>query len=189
MRELQAYLQSYFGADEEDIEKLISYFHPATLPKGGYFLKAGRVCDKFSFQRSGLLRVYASHGEKEVTQWISYRGNFITDLAGMIYNEPSRYNIQALTTCEFYTINKNDYNNLSKQMDKWAQLERVLITRCYAFLESRIFGLLSMTGEERYQSLFMQSPELFNEVPLKYLASMLGMTPESLSRIRKNTGV
>jgi len=164
---------------------LISYFHPTTLPKGDHYLKAGSVCNKLSFHISGLIRVYALHEDKEVTQWISYKGNMITDLGGLVFDEPCIYNMQALNQCELYTISKKDYNNLSKVISAWPQLERRLISRCFGFMEKRVFSLLSLTAEERYKYLFNQNPDLFTEVPLKYLASMMGMTPESLSRIRK----
>jgi CRP-like cAMP-binding protein len=184
MTELEPYLRSYMGVPEEDMHTLVSYFHPATLEKGEYFLKQGRICDKLSFHRSGLLRVYAPYGEKEVTQWISYTGNFITDLGGLVFDQPSKFNMRALTHCELFTISKRDYSNLSRVIPRWPALERALITHCFGFLETRIFALLSMSGEERYQYLQDQNPDLFNQVPLKYLASMMGMTPESLSRIR-----
>ena len=66
-----------------------------------------------------------------------------------------------------------------------ALLERTLVIRCFGFMESRVFSLLAMSGEERYAYLQEENPDLFDTVPLKYLASMMGMTPESLSRIRK----
>ncbi|WP_317046563.1 Crp/Fnr family transcriptional regulator [Adhaeribacter arboris] len=123
--------------------------------------------------------------EKEVTQWISTKGYFVTDLAGIIFHQPTRWNIQALTNCELYTIQKTDYNNLGQLIPEWHHLEKLFIARCFTFLEDRIFALLSMTAEERYRHLFKQSPELFNQVPLQYLASMMGMMPETLSRLRK----
>ena len=187
MTELEQYLRTYMGVSDEDMDALVSYFYPATLAKGEYFLKAGRICDKLSFQRSGLTRVFAPHGEKEVTQWISFKGTLLTDLGGLVCDEPSRCNIQALTHCEFYTIDKKDYINLAQAIPKWPALERLLMTRCFGFLETRIFSLLSMSGEERYRYLQAQNPDLFDQVPLKYLASMMGMTPESLSRIRKKS--
>lgn len=185
MTELEQYLRSYMGVSDEDMSILVSYFHPTSLEKGDFFLKAGRVCDKLSFHRSGLMRVFAAHGDKEVTQWISFKGNLIADLGGIICQEPSRFNVVALTHCELYTIDKKDYLQLPASVPKWPSLERVLITRCFGFMETRIFSLLSMSGDERYRYLQEQNPDLFNQVPLKYLASMMGMTPESLSRIRK----
>ncbi|HTI08595.1 MAG TPA: cyclic nucleotide-binding domain-containing protein [Puia sp.] len=188
MTELEQYLHTYMGIPDADMKNLVSCFRQDTLEKGDYFLKAGRVCQKLSFHRSGLLRVYASHGEKEITQWISFKGNFITDLSGIVCDEPSRFTIRALSHCELYTIDKKDYNNLSRVIDKWPLLERRLLTRCFGFLEARVFALLSMSAEERYKFLFSQNEELFVQVPLKYLASMMGITPESLSRIRKKMG-
>lgn len=177
------------GVSDEDMANLVSYFQPTSLDKGDFYLKAGRICDKLSFHRSGLLRVYATHGEKDVTQWISFRGTITTHLQGLLYDVPSPFNFQALTSCEFYTVKKNDYLNISRTVPKWPLLERMLITKCFGFLETRVFSLLSMTGDERYRYLQNTNPDLFDQVPLKYLASMMGMTPESLSRIRKkNTG-
>jgi hypothetical protein len=138
-----------------------------------------------SFHRSGLIRVYAPHKEKEVTQWISYKGNLIADVGGLICDQPSLFEMRALTECELYTIDKKDYLSLPRIIPRWPELERVLLARCFGFMEMRLFSLLSMSAEERYQYLQDQNPDLFNQVPLKYLASMMGMTPESLSRIRK----
>jgi len=187
MTELQQYLRSYMGVPEEDMQTLLSFFHRTTLEKGEYFLRAGRVCDKLSFQLSGLMRVFAVYGDKEITQWISYKGNLITDLGGLICEEPSRFTFQALTSCECYTIDKKDYLNLSQVIPRWPLMERLLITQCFRFMETRIFALLSMSAEERYRYLQEQNPDLFHSVPLKYLASMMGMTPESLSRIRNKS--
>lgn len=182
--ELQQYLRAHMGVTEEDMETLLSFFRLTTLEKGDYFLKAGRVCDKLSFHTVGLIRVFAQHEDKEITQWISYKGNFISDLGGIICDEPSRFSFQALTWCECYTIDKKDYLNLSQVIPRWPLMERLLITQCFRFMETRIFALLSMSAEERYRYLQEQNPDLFYSVPLKYLASMMGMTPESLSRIR-----
>lgn len=152
MTELEQYLNSYMGIDGNDMRALLSYFYPTSLSKGDYFLKAGRVCDKLSFHRSGLIRIYAPYKEKEVTQWISFKGNFLTDLSGIVCDEPCRFDIRALTYSELYTINKEDYNNLSRVIPQWPRLEKILLTRCFGFIESRIFGLLSMSAEEGINS-------------------------------------
>lgn len=184
MTELESYIKSYFGVTDEDLVAISNFFQPGTVLKGDFFLKAGRTCDRLSFQRSGLMRVFREAGDNEITQWISTKGYFITDLAGMLFNKPSRYNIQALTDCELYTISRDDYNNLGKLIPKWHELEKLFIANCFNALEERIFVLLSMTAEERFQQLFQNYNELFNQIPLKYLASMMGMTPETLSRLR-----
>lgn len=185
MTALSQYINSYFGVPQGDMEKIIPFFQRTTLAKGEYFLKAGRICDKLSFHTSGLLRIYAEAGDKEITQWISYEGYFITDLAGIIFDKPSKWNIVALADCEFYTINKKDYNNIGQHIPQWHLLEKLFIARCFTLLEDRVFNLLSMTAEQRYKSMQEQHGALFNQVPLQYLASMMGMTPETLSRLRR----
>ena len=185
MTELEKYIQSYFGISQEDLALVGALFKYQTLKKGDYFLKTGRVCDKLSFIQSGLLRIYVQTPDKEVTQWISTKGYFVTDLASLIFNTPARWTIQALTTVEIYTIDSQDYNRIGKLIPKWHELEKLFIARCFTILEDRIFTHLSMTAEERYHFFFERNKELFNQVPLQYIASMLGMTPETFSRIRK----
>lgn len=185
LTELAQYINGYFGVPKEEIAGITSFFQLTTLAKGEYFLKAGRICDKLSFHKSGLLRIYATTAEKEITQWISSQGYFVTDLAGIIFDKPSKWNIVALADCEFYTIDKKDYNNIGQHLPQWHLLEKLFIARCFNLMEDRVFNLLSMTAEQRYKAMQEQHGELFNQVPLQYLASMMGMTPETLSRLRR----
>jgi hypothetical protein len=184
---LETCLRNYMGVPEEDMRILLSFFKPITLEKGDYYLKKGRICDNLSFQHSGLLRVFAPYQDKEVTQWISFKGNFISDLSSMVFRQPSKFNMQALTRCELFTLHKQDYDNLPLVIPRWPAIERALLLHCFNFMETRVFSLLSMSADERYQYLQDQNPDLFQQVPLKYLASMMGMTPESLSRIRRRS--
>ncbi|WP_337040925.1 Crp/Fnr family transcriptional regulator [Emticicia sp. 17c] len=185
MTDLEKYINSYFGVEANDLAHISSLFKPQLLKKGDFYLKTGRLCEKLSFVKSGLLRIYACTPDKEVTQWISTQGYFVTDLASLIFDQPARWTIQALTDVEIYTINKTDYNQLGKNISKWYLLEKLFIAKCFTILEDRIFSHLSMTAEERYNFFFQQNRELFNQVPLQYIASMLGMTPETFSRIRR----
>jgi len=189
MTELELYINSYFGIAQDDLLKISSYFHLTTLKKGDYFLKSGHVCNKLSFHKSGLIRVFVTTNQKEVTQWISTKGYFVTDLSGIIFNKPSKYSIEALTDCELYTIDQGDYKNIGRIVPNWHELEKLFIARCFIYMEERIFSLLSLSSEERYKWLFEQQRDLFNQVPLQYLASMLGMTPETLSRIRRKQAI
>ena len=185
MQELEQFITSIFGFTAEDAEKVASFFTPGFLGKGEYFLKPGQVCTSLSFQCSGLVRMYAHNGDTEVTQWISGSGGFLTDLGGLIFNTPARAYVQALTDAELYTIDREKYLRIATVIPEWHHLEKLFIARCFVFMEQRVFSLLSMKAEERYQWLFNYNPSLFNQVPLQYLASMMGMAPETLSRIRK----
>lgn len=186
MTELEIYIQSYFGVvTPEELKAITSFFEPEEIKKGDFFLKAGKQCDRLSFVTSGFLRIFADTEKKEVTQWISTKGYFVIDLSSFIFETPARWTIQALTDTEIYSIRKSDYQKIEKLVPKWPILEKLFIVRCFTIMEDRIFSHLSMTAEERYHFFFENNKELFNQVPLQYIASMLGMTPETFSRIRK----
>lgn len=185
MHMLTEYIQSSFNADVSEAETIGGYFHPQLLQKGDFFLRSGRACDHLAFIASGLIRIFVSMDDREVTQWISTRNYFTTDLSGFMFRKPARWNMQALVDSEIWVIHIDDYQRLGEVVPRWKEFENLLLINCFVILEERIFAHLYMTAEERFQHLFIQQPELFNQVPLQYLASMLGMTPETLSRMRK----
>jgi hypothetical protein len=82
-------------------------------------------------------------------------------------------------------IDSKDYQRIGQVVPGWSELEKLFIAKCFTVLEDRVVQHLSLSAEERYVRLFNFNKELFNQVPLQYLASMLGMTPETLSRLRK----
>lgn len=186
MTELEQYIKSYFGViSANDLDTIASLFKLTSIKKGDFLLKTGNQCNKLCFVQSGLLRIFVATEEKEITQWISTKGYFSTDLSSFVFETPSRWTIQALVDSELFIITKEDYNKIGNLVPKWAELEKLFLVRCFTILEDRIFAHLSMTAEERYKLFFENNQELFNQVPLQYIASMLGMTPETFSRIRK----
>ncbi len=186
MTELEHYIKSHFGVMErKDLDTIVSLFKFTTIKKGDFLLKSGKRCDKLSFVQSGLLRMFASLDDKEVTQWISTKGFFSADISSFLFETPSRVSIQALVDTEIAAISIDDYKLLGTVVPQWHELEKLFIVRCFIMLEERIFRHLSMTAEERYAYFFEHHKELLNQVPLQYIASMLGMTPETFSRIRR----
>ena len=186
MTELEQYIKSYFGVVAiDDLKTIVSLFKTTKIKRGEFLLKSGKYCNKLSFVQSGLLRMFVSIEDKEVTQWISTKGYFSTDLSSFIFETPSRWTIQALVDTEIYSITKEDYKKIGNLVPMWSELEKLFLVRCFTILEDRIFSHLSMTAEERYKLFFEYNKELFNQIPLQYIASMLGMTPETFSRVRK----
>lgn len=184
MTELERHISTYFPVAAHELSIIASAFRPETLEKGDFFLKGGHYAERLSFIRSGLLRIYAPCGDKDVTQWISTEGYFVTDLASLTFGTPARWTIQALTPVELFSITRKEYNDLGKRLPQWHHLEKLFIAKCFTILEDRIFSHLSLSAEERYNQLFETHRELLNQVPLHYLASMLGMSAETFSRIR-----
>lgn len=184
MTELEQYIQSYFGVSNKDLSQIVTLFKPEILSKDAFLFKTGQYCQQLSFIKSGILRVYVATEDKDVTQWISTQGHFVTDLSSLVFGSPARWSIQALADTELYTIKRADYLNIGSLVPQWHQLEKLFIARCFTTMEDRIFSHLSMSAEQRYHFFFETNKELFNQVPLQYIASMLGMTPETFSRIR-----
>lgn len=181
---LPQYIQSYFGISDTDVNNVVELFEETTLNRGEFYVKAGHYCNQLSFIQEGFIRVWANTPNKEITQWISTPGYFITDLSSVIFKTTARWNLQALTDCKLYTIKQERYSQIRDVVDNWDELEKLFIAKCFLTLEDRVFSQISMSAEERYQQLFNLNPALFNQVPLHYLASMLGMSPETFSRIR-----
>jgi CRP-like cAMP-binding protein len=185
MTELEKYIQTYFSVSKDDLTRISAFFKPIILKKGEYYLKTGRYSERLGFVQSGIIREFVIIKDSEVTKWISTKGYFVVDLASFMFHLPARWNIQALTDCEIYIIDSKDYQKIGQVIPSWTELEKLFIAKCFTVLEDRIVTHLSMTAEERYAQLFSINKDLFNQVPLQYLASMLGMTPETLSRLRK----
>lgn len=185
MTELEQYLKGYFGVSDAEVSKIRLFFKPVKLKKGDFFLRSGKMSDRLGFIQTGIVREFVDHDGKEITKWISTKGFFAVDLASFLFQRPARWNIQALAESELLVIEKADYQKIREHVARWEELEKLFIAKCFIVLGDRVVQHLALSAEERYQQLFDYNKELFNTVPLQFLASMLGMTPETLSRLRK----
>jgi CRP-like cAMP-binding protein len=179
-------IQAYFGElSEEELDIVQSYFYEEKLQKNDYFTCSEKICNRLSIVKSGIFRIYTLSDGKEVTQWLSKEDQLITEIMGFFYQQPNRWTIQAITDVSLLTIRKENYLKLCENFPKWNTIEKQFIVKCFAMLEDRVFSHISMTAEERYDLYYQKNKDLFNFVPLQYIASVLGMSAETLSRIRK----
>lgn len=186
MKNFETLIKEHFGQlSNREVAFIRPYFQEEKLQKNEFFTQTDKTCDKLSFVKSGILRIYTLSDGKEITQWISTQNFLLTEVMGFFFNQPNRWAIQALTETELLSITKTNYLKLCQKFPKWNEIEKQLIMKCFMMMEDRIFSHLSMTAEERYELYFQQNKKLFNQVPLQYIASLLGMTAETLSRIRK----
>jgi CRP-like cAMP-binding protein len=185
MTELEQYIKVYFGISPAELAQIAALFREEQLPRGAVYLAEGAYCNKLSFISEGWVRTYAHRDGKEITQWIGGKGYFVTDLAGLMFQAPSRWQIEALTDLQLYTIDRENYERIGRLAPRWHELEKLFIAKCFTFLEERIFQFLSLDAEGRYRLFAEQQGELLNVAPLQHIASMLGMTPETFSRIRR----
>lgn len=185
MPELRKHIIQTFGFTENEFQQIKSLFKPKVILEGDYFLKEGQYVKKMGFVEKGILREFLYVNEKEVTKWFSSSGYFAVDLSGFLFDQKSKVNYRAVTDVELWTISKENYNKISTRVPRWDKLEKMFLSKCFTVLENRVISHLALNAEERYNQFFAFNPTLFNEVPLNQIASMLGMTAETLSRIRK----
>lgn len=183
--EITQHIKNHFRLKQEDIPKVAQLFKPSQLEKGTFYSKKGAFCSQLSFIQQGHIRIFDLQNDKEITQWIAGPGQLITDLRSFVFKQPSRWYMQCLDDVELFNIESKDFDSLHQLVPNWAQIEKEFISDCFITLENRVFSHLSLSAEERYQHLYAYNPDLFHTVPQQYLASMLGMTPETFSRIRK----
>lgn len=186
MEQLRNCISNQINIDKESLESIVSAFEIQTIKKGEFFLKSGRICRKMAFIETGYLRMYDIADGKEITFWVGSNGKFITSLSSFIFESENFWNIQAVTDCTIFVINRQKHFELCKQQPKWLEFDNLLLAHSFALLEKSMFAQLHTTAQQRFENLLKEEPALFNHVPLQHIASMLGITPESLSRLRKN---
>lgn len=185
MSELKKHIIETFGFTESEFQEIKDFFQPKEIKKGEFFLKEGQYVRQMGFVEKGILREFLYINEKEVTKWFSTSGYFAVDLSGFLFDQKSKVSYQAISDVEILAISKENYNKISTIVSRWDNLEKMFLARCFTVLENRVISHLALSAEERYNQFFAFNPTLFNEVPLYQIASMLGMTAETLSRIRQ----
>ena len=120
-----------------------------------------------------------------ITHWIFGKNQLLTDVSSYFLQNPAKWNIEAVSDTIIFSITKDNYQRLKVEVPEWNEYEIKFLIKLMSALENRIYTLISMSTEERYRYLFMEDSSMFKELPLQDIASMIGMTPETLSRIRR----
>lgn len=184
MKELLLYLNAIHPLSEELTEHLQSILKTKELPKKSYLLKKGSVCSSISFIEKGLLRCFYEKDDKEVCCWFMKEGDVIVSVESFFKQVVSYENIQALEDCILYYIEFGELQYIYQHFPEFNFTGRVLAENYYALSEQRLYSIRMQRGKERYDYLIDNFPELIRRVPSKYLASYLGISEFTLSRIR-----
>ncbi len=160
--------------------------HEKILLKGEFLLKEGQVENNIYFVKSGALRVLLLSEFEELTIRFGYEGSLITSLSSFIKGTPSEFYMEAIRKTTLHVVPKTTLlklvNEDAESLKEYIALLENLITQQI----EREIDLLTVSPSERLKRVLDRSPNLFQEIPLKYIASYLRMTPETLSRIRNS---
>ena len=171
---------------EEDQELIKNYLTVKKLRKRQYLLQEGDVCKVVAFVEKGALRLYRVNedGTEHIVQF-ALDGWFITDLYSFLTNEPSTYNIDAIEDSELVLISRPASDELRKLSAKYQEFIFQATSEAYIQLERRITSTISLGLEERYKDLITNFPTITQRVPQHMIASYMGLTAETISRVRK----
>lgn len=156
------------------------------IAKGDFVLKEGTFCTSFYFCQKGLFRLYfLDENGNERTGYFYSKGEFISAYASFVKGRPSRFYVQALEDSEIIEIDQRAAQDLLSFSPKFDLLARIAMEEEMIAQQEILEALIAKSAEERYEMLFANEKDLFKRVPQKYLASYIGVRPESMSRIKK----
>ncbi|MFN8236574.1 MAG: Crp/Fnr family transcriptional regulator [Chitinophagales bacterium] len=164
---------------------LIQYGSLKSYKKGENFINANNLNTKIAFILKGGFRFFYEKNDNEITCLLAFENGLIGSFESNILKQPCTQTIQAIEDSELFIIDYKDLEALYDRSPKFERVGRLILEYYLAFLQQRITSYLLDTPEERYMRLIRETPDLLNRVPLQYIASYIGVTPVSLSRIRK----
>lgn len=155
-----------------------------TLKKNQHFLRSGEVCTKMGFITQGCTRLYFLIDGTEVTKDFCFEDTFTGSVASYQTRKPAQFNVVAMEDTQLVTLEFTLLEGLFTKYHCWSNFIRIVIGHFAIRKENREISFLLNTAEQRYMDLIDTNPGIFQRVSLKYIASYLGMTPETVSRIR-----
>jgi CRP-like cAMP-binding protein len=171
-------------SEEQDICK--GFFTSKKLRRKQYLLQQDEVCKYTAFVEKGLLRSYTidEKGYEHIVQFAP-EGWWVSDIYSFLTSEPSIYNIDAYEDSEVLLLNNVSFESMLEKVPKMERYFRLLTQNALVAMQRRLVASLSQTAEEKYSSLVTTYPDIIQKVPQHMIASYLGITPETLSRIRR----
>lgn len=183
---LLQYLCSDHVFSQRELEAVKLYFEPVIFSKNEIIEEAGRVPDYLYYIVSGYLRLfYTDENGNEITTHINCPPGFFTSYSDFINSTVSENNVASITDCELLRISKENLDRLVNESQAMKDFSISVFQQSITYNENRSRELSVLNAEQRYLKLMKDFPEIIQNVPIQYIASFLGMKPESLSRIRR----
>ena len=183
---LRSHIEKRVPLTDEEFHLISGFFVPKILKTRQFLLQEGDVSGRLAFVTSGCLREYTvdQKGNEHIIQF-AVKDWWVSDLNSFLSGAPSTHNIDALQDSELLLLEKPSREKLFEAIPKMERFFRLLLESNYISTHKRINDSLSASAEERYLTFIRTYPRMMEEIPQHQIASYLGITPQSLSRIRK----
>lgn len=182
--DLKKFIRNYAALTEAELEEIAGKFKPKSVKKNSYLLRQGEICRDLVFVQKGCLRLYYLKDDIEVSVWFAFEQSSAIEIYSFISGNPSNYFLQAIEDSEVLYLPKTELNKLYQHQPKMQEMMRNFWEDVILHLINRFTALQTDSAEKRYLDL-LNKPAYLATIPQKYLASFIGVTPTSLSRIRK----
>lgn len=171
---------------EEDLEKIAAQHHLVEFKKNNFLLKEGETADEYYILTEGLVRAFVNdYDNNEITTEFFVENDIVIIPSSLFQKIPSQENLQAVTDCKLLKIQYDDFQQLFHQIEGFREWGRLWFSYQVFTMKQRSLDVVMKTASERYIKLMKEKPQIIRNAPLKQIASYLGITDTSLSRIRR----
>lgn len=185
MNKIREYFEQIVNISNSDWELFSSKLEKSDYPKKTILLKTGQTEKHLSFIEKGSIRFFIPKLENDLTFGFCFENQFVSAYDSFLTQKPCDYQLETLSKTTLWRISHKDLQEIYTKSDIGDTIGRLTAENLFLIKSARVQSLLNETAEERYSSLFKKRPNLIKEIPLKYIASYIGITPQALSRIRK----
>lgn len=185
MLRFKKYLQEKYQLTGDEWSIIQNYVEVISLPKYEYFVQKGKVCRKMAFVAHGVLRFCMERDGLDITCYFASENNFVGDPDSFFTHRPSDKNIQALTNCELIGFGLENFKKMHVECPRFEKITQMIDHDVMMGLMSQRDFIQHAEAAVKYQKFLEQYPQIIQRVPLGYIASFLGITQQSLSRLRK----
>lgn len=185
MEVIKKFIDNIYPMNSSDWDFFSSKLFKENFKKKSILIKIGGIEGHMSFITKGIVRYYIPQEENDLTFGFLFENQFVTAYDSFITQSHSSYQIETLTNTTLWRISYKDLQEVYEKTESGKIIGRKMAENMFLIKSKREIALLSKTPEERYLDLFKERPKLIKQIPLKYIASYIGVTPQALSRIRK----
>lgn len=182
-------MREHVKLSDEDFARCEPHFHPLEIAKGGYLLQAGEVAVHAAFVQQGLFRTFVldGDGQEHILQF-SLPGWWVGDLGSFSSGKPSKFHVEALEDSEVLQISRKGWDTILAEVPVFMRYQLLIMENNLVSTQNRFIESISTDARAKYENLLASFPDIFQRVPQYMIASYLGMSRETLSRVRRHLG-